>query len=401
MRSNKQDILDVLGVSYKEDAFANILKFLFDGNNDFRRSFIDFIGGSLDNLDKYIFQTRTKYNNVIPDIVIYNYFNQELDVIEVKLFSKEGKNQLLNYDKNLDCIYSEIYQSSVSADNHIIENKIKLHYLTIDETISNSKIKVNCLYWKDLYPFIKNIVPKENSLDEIFLKSLFKRLEPLVNIPELTYNNIISSKGWSKNYMILKKIIEDNVKNGNLNDMYSVTGYGDYEKNNGVNTSTIILRESNKWISEFNMIDFRSKIKSEKLFKECYDFHIEIEVYPKENNIHTVYRFDLHANDYNNRPRKTNKDAESVKYFSDRLKFIKDVQDNSTNNDDKYPYVDIYKNSKYKYNKRNNNNYLFIFKTEKEYTKDEFINFEKDLIETINEMLPYCNEVIDSFHSLV
>lgn len=259
------DILDILGLSSKEDIYTNILKFLFDENDDFKYAFLKFLNYEVEHINNIDFFTRRKFKNIIPDIVLVDKTNKFIIVIEVKIFSSEGVNQLKRYNDMLNNIYIETLGISCPS-----ENNCRLYYLTLNDF--SSMKNVHNIYWRDLHEHIYNIKFKRDSIHEILFNSLISKLDLLINIPRLDIKNIIKGDGWLyPTNIIINSLDKEFMKRYNMTSSYS------FDRNKNSYASTFILRDNDSWISK-NEINEDIVGSLDFDFRKSFDFHIEVQI---------------------------------------------------------------------------------------------------------------------------
>lgn len=381
MKNENIDILDILGISTREDSFTDILSFLFEHNTNFKEIFLNFIGkSSVNNLECIEMNTRKKYNGKSPDIVIVDKSNEEIIVIEVKVLASQGKNQLKNYNKILKSIWEEHFETKTYS-----EEKVKLRYLSINDRVKDEELtNFENLFWGDFYQNLK--VSKDNQKSEltgyqlILYDALLTRLKPLNEMPQLNFNNVINGDGW----LAPSEIIGVNMKNFISKNLLIRSIYYSFDTITQKYVTTIMLSKE-KWFSGLIQEDCK------KLdFKKHFDFHIELKVYEdKDGNVGVLTRFDLHTNPYKSTRAIKKESFEADCYYEDRLSFLTKIIDKFSNDE-------MFVESKVDFNRRNKS-YLYLFKKDESYLESKFNNFYDDLGRTIEHFEKMGDKVVEEF----
>ncbi|MDK2887258.1 MAG: nuclease superfamily [Thermoanaerobacter sp.] len=114
------DILDILGVTDREDAYTNIIAYALANDISFRNAMLEMFLGSTSSSDdwevKPWLQVISSQGKDVPDIVIYSRQENAVIIVENKLFSSEGAEQ------------TERYSSDVF--NEAVREQLKLPYGT-------------------------------------------------------------------------------------------------------------------------------------------------------------------------------------------------------------------------------------------------------------------------------
>ena len=175
------NIIDLLGITYKEDIISNLIVGLINESQNFRVSFLENIVG-ITNSELYEAKafTRIATSQGIPDIIvkIYNENETILAIIENKLKAEEGYNQTARYSKE-ECIKDICKDSKINLNYNSVNKKFV--YLTlVPEQIPSGEKFVNKTY--------KDLVDKVNvNIENDLLNNIYKDFITLMNN---FYNNI-------------------------------------------------------------------------------------------------------------------------------------------------------------------------------------------------------------------
>lgn len=217
------NIIQLLGIEYKEDIISNMLVGLINESENFRVSFLENIIG-ISNARLYSAKafTRIATSKGIPDIIIKIYNNKEtiLTIIENKIKAEEGYEQTKRYSEQR-CIEEICSNKKINLDYNDI--KMKFIYLTlIPEQITSGEKFVNKTY-KDLLNSI-TVDIEDVLLDRVFkdfmivIKEFYDNLDVNENdkLLDILCDDIDAEKVYIrfKNLMRLFKAPEGlNIKN--------------------------------------------------------------------------------------------------------------------------------------------------------------------------------------------
>lgn len=162
------NIIELLGITYKEDIISNLLVGLINESKMFRMSFLENIIGivnpSLYNVKAH---TRIVTSQGIPDIIITveNEDESILIIVENKLKADEGYEQTKRYADE-KCIKELSSNPKIGFDNRVIKEKL-LFLTLIPETIPTSEKFINVTY--------KDLIEKVNvEVEDVLLNRIYK-----------------------------------------------------------------------------------------------------------------------------------------------------------------------------------------------------------------------------------
>lgn len=145
---NKPDVLEILGISSREDSFTNIMEYLFNSSARFKLEFCKkFLNiKDSDDLSDITLLNRRSYKSkinqrIIPDMILYSHKLNRISIIEVKVHSGQGKNQLERYSDNINIIIDKLK----------LEAKERAYYYLSIEDDSNNLNGWEYVNWEDMY----------------------------------------------------------------------------------------------------------------------------------------------------------------------------------------------------------------------------------------------------------
>lgn len=211
------NIIELLGITYKEDIISNLIVGLINESNNFKISFLENIieisNANLYNVEAF---TRIVTEQGIPDIIIKVYNEQEniLVIIENKLKAEEGYKQTARYSTD-KCIKDICLNNKINLEYNNVSKKF-IYLTLIPEQIPSGERFVNKTY-RDLLELVN--VEIENELLNQIYKDFIKLIKDFycdldVNkedkILDLLYDNIDSEKIYIKFKAIMKLCNFDN-----------------------------------------------------------------------------------------------------------------------------------------------------------------------------------------------
>jgi len=367
--AEQYDILEVLGISDREDSFTNFIVYLFYNNNDFRYKFSEKFFGikKKSDLGDIELKVRNKFimdegKHIAPDLILYSKTLKKIAVIEVKVFSGPGENQLSDYENGKDVIKNDLKMD--------VNSSIRFYYLSLYNAVEKHE---NWTYvsWSTLYEIFSVKDSREDI--NILIKTVHNRIESISK--KLSYENIKNDSFgsylkwtlWKSPAAKLKDLVLSNVafvsKIIGLNiDSYS--GFAPAE--NCVQTNLYFWK--NEWKSDIECTDNKSNVTN------CYDFHIEIRITVNDSNLELTFRLDHHLNPY--KPDKEMKSCSNYnELYEGRKKFISHI---------KYGNSECFsKDGGYEYN-RAAGNYLYLVKKVVQVDNNKSVAHVLDLI--LNEV---------------
>lgn len=173
------NIIELLGITYKEDVISNLLVGLINESKIFRISFLENIVGIANPILYNVkAHTRIRTSQGIPDIIITveNEHESILIIVENKLKADEGYEQTKRY-ANEKCIKELSENPKIGFKNRVIKEKL-LFLTLIPETIPTSEKFINITY-KHLIENV-NIEIEDPLLNKIY-KDFFVLLQDFYN----------------------------------------------------------------------------------------------------------------------------------------------------------------------------------------------------------------------------
>lgn len=211
------NIIELLGITYKEDIISNLIVGLINESNNFKISFLENIieisNANLYNVEAF---TRIVTEQGIPDIIIKVYNEQEniLVIIENKLKAEEGYKQTARYSTD-KCIKDICLNNKINLEYNNVSKKF-IYLTLIPEQIPSGERFVNKTY-RDLLELV-NVEIENELLNQIYkdfiklIKDFYCNLD--VNkedkILDLLYDNIDCEKIYIKFKAIMKLCNFDN-----------------------------------------------------------------------------------------------------------------------------------------------------------------------------------------------
>ena len=243
------NIIELLGITYKEDIISNLIVGLINESNNFKISFLEnIIGISNANLYNVEAFTRIATEQGIPDIIIkiYNEQKNVLVIIENKLKAEEGYTQTARYSTD-KCIKDICLNNKINLEYNNVSKKF-IYFTLIPEQIPSGERFVNKMY-RDLLELV-NVEIENEILNHIYqdfmklIKDFYCDLD--VNkedkILDLLYENIDNEKIYIK--------FKDIMKSCNFDNGLEVKYIG---KTGGIGRISFIAQISkDSWVSKSN-----------------------------------------------------------------------------------------------------------------------------------------------------
>lgn len=211
------NIIELLGITYKEDIISNLIVGLINESNNFKIRFLENIIG-ISNANLYTVEAFTRISTAqgIPDIIIKIYNEQEntLAIIENKLKAEEGYIQTARYSTD-ECIKEICLNNKIKLDYNNVSKKF-IYLTLIPEQIPSGGNFVNKTY-RDLLELV-NVEIENEILNHIYqdfmklIKDFYCNLDVNKNdkILDLLCDNIDSEKIYIKFKNIMKLCHFDN-----------------------------------------------------------------------------------------------------------------------------------------------------------------------------------------------
>lgn len=211
------NIIELLGITYKEDIISNLIVGLINESNNFKIRFLENIIG-ISNANLYTVEAFTRISTAqgIPDIIIKIYNEQEntLAIIENKLKAEEGYIQTARYSTD-ECIKEICLNNKIKLDYNNMSKKF-IYLTLIPEQIPSGGNFVNKTY-RALLDLI-NVEIENEILNHIYqdfmklIKDFYCNLDVNKNdkILDLLCDNIDSEKIYIKFKNIMKLCNFDN-----------------------------------------------------------------------------------------------------------------------------------------------------------------------------------------------
>lgn len=385
------DILDILDISHREDSITNVIKYLFDNNNDFRiklsKKFLN--TQEINDIEDLTLLTRKAFipksnGKIIPDMVLYSENLNRISIIEVKITSGQGTKQLERYEDGMDIIIE-----SLKLDSNM---KKGYYYLSINNDSIDDKgwefvswsnmgeiFKVNSSR-EDINYIINAILARINNIKAELIYDEVKK-EP--------FNDHLKLNLWKFPDKAIKEIFSSNENySAKLKD-FSISYYTRFAPaKNTTQTNIYISKEG--WKGKLDYDDEGSSINN------CFDFHIEIRMSVDDEKSDMEIRLDHHLNPY--KPNKDMKNFERYEeFYNSKKKYIEEMKFNK--------YKDLLKakegrGEKYRFNKANGY-YLWIIKKDEEIknkkTVEEVMGFLIDDIEWLSEQVEVFKDELINF----
>lgn len=263
------NIVNLLGITYKEDIISNLIVGLINESKVFRNSFIKNILNIENPSDfKVKAYTRIATSAGIPDIIVTleNEKDSRLLIVENKLKADEGFNQTLRYSDE-KCIEDLV-------DNKLLELKNKdlikeFIFLTLIPEQIPTGDKFKNITYKDLIENV-DVDIEDEVLKRVYcdfvsiLKDFYKDLD--INEYDKLIDSCFNEEDKTRAFIKFKNI----VKNINGKSGLSVREIGKAGGNGRLSYYAKISKDS--WIGneEARFIDDTYKIT-----EDCYDIHLE------------------------------------------------------------------------------------------------------------------------------
>jgi len=194
------DVFDILGVPCREDTFTNLLSYIYNKSDIFKKALIERVFGN--DVDEDIFfsvrnvfrsnATKTISEKNIPDILLYG--KHHFAIIEVKVDSGEGYMQTQRY-------YDERY--SIMDALGIPSDTVKQNYLFL--TLTGAKPACSNFFpisWSEIGALLPTIKKNDIASDlDLMIYQLKKRIESIKQVSTSindVWNESLNSYKWRR-----------------------------------------------------------------------------------------------------------------------------------------------------------------------------------------------------------
>lgn len=271
------DIFECMGIETKEDRFTDFIKTLFENDKEFKKALLNMLVekseqklNKIEDYDDYTITIRQSFKSkdgkkIVPDIIISER-ETEVALIEVKLFSDEGYEQIKRYNDYFN-----------DKENH----KVAIFFLSFDK---NSKLsdKAILLSWQEDFLKILEVNNHSNNTTAIgYLKTSLKaRLGK--------YRDAIKEIDKYKKTLELKHFFEDNgffISRNKINYMINnvIKIKEEYRTN-----SFVLSSQQGTYVTDITKIDgWEAELQKEDEYSICnnYNFFVRIEWRNNDENI--------------------------------------------------------------------------------------------------------------------
>lgn len=360
MDYNKEsDIFDILGIGGREDSYTDLIHSIFDMSDEFKKNILNRFfedRGDIKDLDIKIrscyFTPEGKRKKIIPDIILYN--ENKLVIIEVKVFSGEGEDQLASYSAGVKIIKEQLkLKDEIGVDKY---------YLTLDRQ-NNLPGEFTSMTWKDFADLIPETIDNKFISNcqaiNMCIKDLKKRVEDYdkYSIGDVNIGDNRKFKDIYKwhHFVSYEKILKQIFKNEFENRQYVWGIWEGWESGENCYTASVQVYCDKSWITD-TKIEFESNEENDKITNKDsisavnnYDIHYEIKIIDNDYKVTVEFRIDYHTNPYltNNEI----KGYELLHLYDDRRNIIEEFNSKYRKDSDKlnkaqgkalYVYKDVY-----------------------------------------------------------
>lgn len=372
------DILEVLGISDREDSFSNLISYLFHNNSDFKYKFSEKFLKIDENskLDDIVLIKRNAFvsnvdTKIIPDLIIYSRKLLRIAVIEVKIFSGQGDSQLSRYESRMDTIISQLDLSGC--------NQVYMYYLSLYNDIGNNP-RWKYFNWTD----ISDLFTVQDEREDInYLINAVRNRIDSVNIvyeynhvKDLPFNNYLKWNLWKSPSISLEEILrscDNNTSKLAFLNLFSSSGFAPADHC----VQTNLYFKKKEWLSSKVYDDENSNITN------CYDFHVEIRISTFEEYSYFTIRLDHHLNPYESKS-KRKETARFKEFYESRKSFLYNMKHNK--------HTNLGKERGYEYSKTVKGDYLSIISKDIEFDNMVKVN---EVINTLIDEVLYLSEKIE------
>ena len=381
----KKDIFDILGINGREDSYTDLIYSIFEISKDFKENLLRKFFEGDNEVEKLKMKIRSCYftpegsrKKIIPDIVLYT--DNKIVIIEVKIFSGEGEDQLKRYNEGINEIKSQLELS-----NDIIVEK---YFLTLDKynELDGDFISIN---WEEFIGFIPDDV--NNDIINICIKNLKDRVNEYANYStdevviadNVKFKDIYNWHHFVSYEKILKQIFNKEIKD----KQYIWDIWEGWENGENCYAATIQVYCEDSWKSKKEIMFDANKEEVENKesisVKNNYDIHYEVKIIDK-NKIE--FRIDYHTNPY--LTSNEIKGYELNHLYDDRKQIIKKWKESCKDEEGKVSRAQgkalyIYKQS---------------YEIKDEWTVENFKNYINNLIENNKNKIEVLLSIINDFN---
>ena len=281
---NTEHIFDVLDISYREDSYSSIISNAFNNVSCFRNNIVNQF--NLQNSDDWKSKLKLNINfrlnnrtRLIPDLILFSKKENVLIVIEVKIFSSEGKDQTEYYSSA---------KENISSALNLNNPTIRYIYLTLNGENAKSQEFEN-------ESFKKILISIPDDTDEIkypysiLLTELKSRLKNYydLKLEDLNLNALsffTSTKQLINNYRLFEVAMSELIENTDFLKVTTTTN------NPGDGLTYLIYWYKESWNGKF--------IREAKSGFETYEVHFEFHWHTQNDSNKFCLYLHYHPNPY-------------------------------------------------------------------------------------------------------
>ncbi|MEA4989187.1 MAG: PD-(D/E)XK nuclease family protein [Anaerovorax sp.] len=323
MKDDK-DVFEILGINSREDSYTELIKNAFDNSKEFKDNFcILFAGYKSDDFELSVrcasvyIDISTK-NKEIPDMILYSKNNNELILIENKIFSGEGYEQTNRYSKS-------IFLESVKMQFEMKDAKFdKFYFITLDGQKAKSDKFVSMSWSNMISDCSKNVVFQDERL-KLLMNDLIEKSIHYMNFKEPSGNTTFkhyfkNCKKWvtkSRAFEVaFKNSCKDIAKKYNVEYTFGI-------QNNRNGEQLLIVFQNQQWIKyslkAINLNDLSEEELDE--YGNCRNIHVELNWTERENRISLFIHYE--TNPYLKRRELENYPAKLIERYNENKEIFK------------------------------------------------------------------------------
>lgn len=298
--NEESDIFDILGISGREDSYTDLIHSIFDMSDEFKKNIRDEFfedGEDIKDLNikirSYYFTPEGTRKKIIPDIILYN--ENKLVIIEVKVFSSEGKDQLKSYSAGVE----EIKEQLELKD----EIEVGKYYLTLDKQ-NDLPGEFTSMTWKEFADLIPETIDNKFICNchaiNMCIKDLKKRVDDYEDVNIDVSKNFKDIYKWH-HFVSYEKILKQIFKDEFDVKWYEWSIWEGWESGENCYAASIQVYCDETWISHDQIVFNTDENDDEVINKDYitvtnnYDIHYEIKII---DNNKIEFRIDYHTNPY-------------------------------------------------------------------------------------------------------
>lgn len=279
-----EDYFDILGISGREDSYTNLLVAAFNDSETFRRRFCNFFTKDdhsdfeLKSRNSFSTNIEGKKNKDIPDLILFN--ENEIILIEVKIFASEGYRQTERYSSNETV---EKIKEILNKPNARFES---FFYLTVDKSSARSA-KFKNVSWSELLGVVLKNVEFHNDKISVLMQDLQSRVREFDLIEDVGNQSIVEFTSRSKHF-VTRKFLFEKYFNSLSETLKKRFGFEvSYANANNVDGDQyLLLFGKPEWVRlrmPSNIASFSDE--EQQKFSKTRNVHIEINWTPSRNRI--------------------------------------------------------------------------------------------------------------------